>query len=401
MEKLKTSSDKYTRLLDIAIKAIEQAAKEYEIHPQQVTKFHFFNMSPDITDWELRTIGGLTGIKNAHFPMNSKDIAVKRQAVKKTSYVNKLFKEVGDWENFKEQVLSEVREAVKSIKIPKIDIKKQKQEKSNKHDMTMELMLSDIHLGKKSKTFNTEVCKRRIDELVETFIREFNDNNKLFNVHRVILALLGDMISNATFHGVESAMEAEYGNSKQIVNSVNLLFTGVLLPIARLGVKIDVPAVTGNHDRPDVNKTYNNPGENHLTWIIYKMLELLCKTYKLDNVKFHIPDGSYIVLPIYDNYCLYEHGDNNKKNSKDGFMNLINKRSKQEKKMIDFGRFGHYHEYHCFGRGIVIINESICGPDSFSDIHGYTSTAGQTINYYVKTDKRPSCFYKSFPVYLE
>ena len=79
----------------------------------------------------------------------------------------------------------------------------------------------------------------------------------------------------------------------------------------------------------------------------------------------------------------------------------MNNRSKQLGKVIDFGRFGHYHEYACYDRGRIIINESVCGQDSYANVLGHSSTAGQTINYYIETKTRPTCFFKSFPVWLE
>jgi len=42
----------------------------------------------------------------------------------------------------------------------------------------------------------------------------------------------------------------------------------------------------------------------------------------------------------------------------------------------------------------------VCGQDSYAEIKGFNTSAGQTINYYVDTKARPSSFYYSFPVYL-
>ena len=161
-----------------------------------------------------------------------------------------------------------------------------------------------------------------------------------------------------------------------------------------------MPAVTGNHDRTEHSRTMQEPGVNNLTWIIYKSLEELCQISGFKNVKFQIPTGSYIILDIYNNTVLYEHGDNVKGTTKKSFETLIENRSRQSGISIDFGRFGHWHDYMCFDRGRIIVNESVCGLDSYASVMGFNSKAGQTINFYVDTKNRPNCFYYSFPVDL-
>ncbi len=144
----------------------------------------------------------------------------------------------------------------------------------------------------------------------------------------------------------------------------------------------------------------NDPGVNNLTWIIYNALAEYCKLAGLKNVTFDITKGSYIIIDIYGNNSLLEHGDNLKSNAKGSFEKLMEQRGRQHNKTIHFGRFGHWHEYVCYDRGRIIVNESVCGQDSYAEVKGYDSKAGQTINYYVKTKNRPNCFYTSFPVDL-
>ena len=79
----------------------------------------------------------------------------------------------------------------------------------------------------------------------------------------------------------------------------------------------------------------------------------------------------------------------------------MEKRGRQVNKQLHMSRFGHWHEYVCYDRGRIIINESVCGQDSYARMKGFVSTAGQTINYYVDTKARPTSFYYSFPVFLD
>lgn len=381
------------------IKRIQQVADSLGIHPTELSQATFFKHVDDISPWELRKLGGLGGIKKAHFPVVSKDLVAIREQKEVAKYVNELEKRLSEKELFNKLALDAIKDALSSIKIEKIKVPKVKQS-HHKNKMTIEAMLSDIHYGKKTKTFNLAICRRRMQDFVSVLLQEIEDNKKLYHVDKIIIALLGDIIESYTMHGIESTLSCEFGNAKQMQSAIESLYKDVLVPIAKTGLDIYVPCVTGNHDRTEYSRTYNDPGVNNMTWVIYNSLKQLCEASGMKNVTFYIPTESYVVLGIYGNHCLYEHGDNTKANTKAAFEALLTNRSRQVGKVIDFARFGHYHEYACYDRGRIIVNESVCGQDSYANVLGHTSTAGQTLNYYIETDERPTCFYKSFPVWL-
>jgi predicted phosphodiesterase len=382
------------------IKKIKEVSNLLGIHPSELTQAQFFKHVENITPWQLRRLGGLSGIRRAHFPVVGKDLVQIREQKEIAKYVSELEKKLSEKELFEKQALVAIQDAIKAIKVEKVNIPKLKSN-HKKRSMTVELMLSDIHYGKKTKTFNLEVCRKRMRQLTTVLLQEIEDNKKLYNVEKVIVALLGDIIESYTMHGIESTLSCEFGNARQMQAAIESLYKDVLIPVAMTGLQVIVPCVTGNHDRTEHSRTFNDPGLNNMTWVIYNSLKDLCEASGMKNVKFHIPTDSYVLLDIYGNHCLYEHGDNTKSNTKNAFEALINNRSKQLGKVIDFARFGHYHEYACYDRGRIIINESVCGQDSYANVLGHSSTAGQTINYYIETTERPSCFYKSFPVWLE
>lgn len=302
--------------------------------------------------------------------------------------------------NGREEILSAIREVVSTMRLKKPTLAEPKRVKSLK-SMTLELILSDLHYGKLTKQFNETVARERMRELARVFVREYNDHKKLFNVDRIIVALIGDIIESYTMHGLESATACEMGNSEQIVLAITSLYEDLIVPLAKLGVRIDVPCVTGNHDRTEREKTLNNVGKNNVTWIIYNVLSQMCKLAGLDNVTFQITDQTYLLIDIYHNRCLYEHGDYVKNTNKSTIEHHIAARSKQLNRVIDFFRIGHWHEVTMYEQGRVIINGCLTGQDSYADVKGYNTHAFQVINFYIETEERPNCFYKSFPVYLK
>lgn len=385
-----------TQLADIVL--LRAQGLEWEELREKFNKRHKGTKSLDALKHAYRKYGNFfesdsDTVKVAHL----KEIQRVKKTNSKTARENK---SILDYLNAKETVLDEIKQVVADLRkdsAPKIVKAKLDKDKRN---MTLELMLSDLHYGKKTKEFNLDVARARMAELARVVIKEIERSSMLYNVHRVIIALIGDIIESYTMHGLESARGCEFGNSKQVYWATYSIFHDLILPIALKGIDIDVPAVTGNHDRTEQNRTYNNPGEENLTWIIYNTLKDLCAAKGLANVKFHIPTGPYVVLPVYSNKILYEHGDNAGNSNRDTLEKLLNKRQSQTGQILNFFRLGHFHEYSVLGRGRIIVNGSLPGQDSYADVLGFDSIALQVLNYYVETKDRPTCFYRSFPIHL-
>lgn len=322
-------------------------------------------------------------------------VNARRLASKHASHNRAILEFINDMDDVVEQIKNVVAE-LKDFKLPKIPITQDK----NRPPMTMEALVSDVHIGKKSKEFNLEICEARLNEYAKVLIDEIKRNSKNFNVERLILAFLGDNIENALMHGRESAMGCEFGNPDQVVHAIRLFMTTLVLPLAALGLPLDIICIPGNHDREEERKTHQLTGYNSLAWIIYSTMRMMCEQMKLKNVKFIIPKGAYVCLDIYGTTVDYEHGDMIKGTGKGSYLLHMAKRSAQVKKTVDCLRIGHWHEYAEHDAGAVIVNASVCGGDSYSDNLGYSSVPGQAINYYVKTKNRRSSFYHSFLVQL-
>lgn len=284
----------------------------------------------------------------------------------------------------------------------KLKIKEFKAEPMNHtgRPMTIEMLVSDIHAGLKYNGYNTKITTKRVKEYTKTLLDEVTRLNTIYSVEKIIVALLGDLINSANMHGVESERDCDLSTPEQVAFIVKLLFEELFVPLGQRGISIHVPCIPGNHDRFESKRTFVYPGKHSLSWIIYHQLKALCHTAGYEHITFDITEESYIVGNIYGDTILWEHGDGVRGNSKQSLENHVQKRQVQIGKMIDFFRMGHLHEYKVFGRGRIILNASICGQTSFAKVLGYNSEPSQTLNYYVKTKRRPTSFYKSFAVYL-
>jgi len=392
-----TDEQRLSRILG----AIKTVAIQEEIHPSQVTAAQIYKTVEGISNWDVTKLGGLPAIKSSYFPMTEKDLVHIRRQQSTNKYLKELERKLGDKQLLKDQTLKDIEAALGKIKFnkPRAKIKAPKRNPKKK-SMTMELMVSDIHIGKLTDTFNLDVARSRLAELRRVFLEEHARESESFNVDKVILALIGDLVESSSMHGMESSKGCEFGNSEQMRWAIELLFDELIEPLALLGIAIDIPCVTGNHDRVEREKTMNKPGKHYMSWVVYHTLRMLAAAKGLTNLNFIIPEGSNCILSVYGNNILYEHGDNLKGTERRSLDRLLASRSTQFGKVLHMMRSGHWHEYLCLGRGKYIINESLCGQDEYAAIMGFDSHAGQTINFYVETNSRPTCFYKSFPVYL-
>jgi len=272
---------------------------------------------------------------------------------------------------------------------------------TRKPSLTVEMLVSDVHVGKKTDTFNLEVCRQRLRLFTQVTLTDIARKSAHYSVDRIVVAILGDLIENALMHGKESMAGCEFDNAEQVRWAIELLYAEVLLPIAQLGIAVDVVCIGGNHDRQEERPTFNNPGKNGLSWVIYQLLKMLSDRAGLKHLTWHIPEGVYQVLDIYGTKILYEHGDRIPGgNSKVAFMNQLAKRGAQLGVLLHGGRFGHWHAFSLYENGAAIVNGSVPGQDSYADVNGFNSLPGQVITYYVKTKNRDNAYWYSWLVQL-
>jgi len=309
-----------------------------------------------------------------------------------------------EW-NKRDDIIQAIENRIKKISLTKYKIPKYPKSKKKKN-MTLELLFSDVHYGKyidniDGNFVNCEEIRRRVRKISESIIKEIERESKSFNVEKLILAMIGDIIENAEMHIMESQKGCEFGSSRQIDEAIESIWFDLLLPLALTGIQIHVPCITGNHDRNGTKKTYQKPGEDNFTYVIYKALKRMAEQSDLKNVTFDIVRGIYTSVDVYGNTIVYEHGDELKNINRDTMNNLMSKRQTQLGKVVHFYRVGHFHEPVTYGQGRLMVNGSVPGQDDYAEGKGFASEALQILNYYVETEKRNTCFFRSFPIYLQ
>jgi len=332
------------------------------------------------------------------------DVALLRQARSsaKTSAKNRKALNLAlDAIDLQESILERMQAVVdksdiKPIKKPAKSSKK----KPTKAKMVMEVLLSDLHYGKLTDDFHLAEARARMRKYSAAVVNQYEMQTALgYNISSIDLAFLGDIIESATMHGVESLKSCEFGNSEQVTAAIDSIFHDFIVPVAQTGAKLKALCVTGNHSRVMPQKTFIKPGKEHLSWIIYNTLEMLCKKTEID-ISFQIAEGPTLVHTIFTDTVLYEHYDLVNTCTKKGFLDMLAKRQSQLGQIIDFYRGGHWHELTIFDRGRIIVNGCLPGADGYSESLGFSTESVQAINFYCRNQTRPNSYYYTFPVYL-
>ena len=289
----------------------------------------------------------------------------------------------------------------------KTNAKKQppkKKETKGKTPMTIELLLSDVQIGKKMKDYDSQVAKRRMQNYTEAAIFKIKQHIKLgYNVERIVLALLGDIIESSEKHP-NSQRSTDCSTPEQMRLAVEYLYKDVILPLSELGIKMDVICVTGNHDHDDHKIKMFEPGREHLSWVFYNMLKMLAEQSGLEHVAFEIPIGIFTTTSIYGHRILYEHGTGIGTAEK-AMLGRLNQRIRQLKQHITYFRMGDKHNICRYNEDTLVVNGAFFGNDDlgieYSGINGYHACAGQIMFCYVPRKDERLPIFDSFIIQLQ
>lgn len=258
----------------------------------------------------------------------------------------------------------------------------------SKKKLTVELLFSDLQIGKLMDGYDSKVARRRVDEWIEVAIARIKGYAVLgYEVEKIILAVLGDVIESDKKHE-NSGRGCDIGTADQMHQATELLFHNVLKRLACLNIKMDVVLITGNHDHDGHGLAMFMPGREHLSWPMYNTLKMLSDAAGID-AEFFIPEGSHHIHNIYGANVLYEHGVGVSA-SEASMKAHVAKRINQTKEYIHLFRMGDKHNICRFNNDRFTVNGAFFGDDrigsDFSGIKGYDGEPAQVMFAYTQRD---------------
>lgn len=254
--------------------------------------------------------------------------------------------------------------------------------------ITIELLFSDLQLGKLMDGYDSGVAERRVEEWIEVAMhRILNYQLQGYTVEKIIFAVLGDIIESDKKHA-NSGRGCDIGTAEQMSRSIDILFHRIIKRLALLNVPLDVVMITGNHDHDGHGLSMFMPGREHLSWPMYQSIRMLSEQAGID-ATFYIPEGSFHVHSIYGANVLYEHGVG-VATSEAAMRKHVANRINQGKEYIHLFRMGDKHNICRFNNDRFTVNGAFFGDDrigsDYSGIIGYDGEPAQIMFAYVERD---------------
>lgn len=194
-----------------------------------------------------------------------------------------------------DELRSSLEGLIKPFKVPQLILNKTKSKNS------LALLVSDVHVGKKTKSYDSLVFKNRLAEL----LRESLDLIKIHSPKEFVLILNGDIIDGEAIFP-SHPYEIEMPSSDQYFLAAQA-FGWMIQELAK-HTFVRVIGQCGNHGR--MGRKSELPYTSNWEYLLYHFIEVAMKSLvDANRVKFELPSYWYSIHTIQDSRFLITHGD--------------------------------------------------------------------------------------------
>jgi hypothetical protein len=212
--------------------------------------------------------------------------------------------------------------------------------------------------------YNPEIAGQRARTFFQAALRLVQLLNQDVTINTVVLALLGDFITN-DIHGAENAEKNAQLPINAIVTAQNLIIAGIEFFLANSQYKLVIPCHSGNHARTTQTTRFASESGHSLEHLMYLTLALYFRNEP--RVQFIIGESLHSYLKVYDWTIRFHHGHAVKYAGGVGGIYIpVNKAIAQWNKAqrADLDVFGHFHQLRDGGN--FICNGSMIGYNAFA-----------------------------------
>ena len=211
--------------------------------------------------------------------------------------------------------------------------------------------------------FNLDIARSRAERFFTSSLRLLQLLQQDITITRVVLALLGDFISNDIHEEFPEINELQPMHA--LVFAQNLLASGIEFLLANTSVTLVLPCHSGNHARTTRTTRFGAENGHSLEYLMY--LNLAACFRHEPRVQFSIADGMHSYVQIYDQTVRFQHGHAIKYGGGIGgiFIPAYKAISQWNKgRHADLDIFGHFHQTKDGGN--FLCNGSLVGYNSFA-----------------------------------
>lgn len=232
------------------------------------------------------------------------------------------------------------------------------------------LVASDFHVEESVgaevgglNVFNLDIAKQRVERFFQAGLRLVKLLQQDIKIETVVLALLGDFISNDIHE--EIAELAEQSPMHALVTAQNFLISGIEFLLANSTLNFVIPCHSGNHARTTKTTRFSTENGHSLEYLMYLHLKAYFKNEL--RITFIIPEGYHSYLDVLGVTIRFHHGHAIKYGGGIGgiFIPAFKSISQWNKaRHADLDVIGHFHSMKDGGN--FLCNGSLIGYNGFA-----------------------------------
>lgn len=368
--------------------AIDAATASLGIHPSEVSKSLLFKTLEDnpelekFSEWDLRAVGGLTGVVRAHYPVVTKDLAVIREQKETSKYIAELEKRLSEQELFEQKVQEQISSILRPVKVTPYVPKKMKDKAIDRHVV---VGLNDTHYGLivrpeevsgANKFGWTEACRRTAFLAQQTIEYKIEKRDQVSKLH---IILNGDIIQGVIHDLTARTAELLVHQINGAVHIIGHFITHVSAHYP----EVEVHCVAGNHEdaphRREGSRVTSHKYDSYANMIFFALSAMFRGS---SHISFRMTKGLGLDVTLPAGRLLVTHGDTlfssalgnpattlQTKSLSDA-INRFNTgeiaRGNAPIKMVFMGHVHSYTDFVTFDGVRVLIAPSLSGIDSYS-----------------------------------
>lgn len=235
---------------------------------------------------------------------------------------------------------------------------------------TVVMVASDWHMEERVgaevgglNTYNLAIAHTRAERFFQYGLRLVQLLQQDIHISTIVLALLGDFISNDIHE--EFVDINELLPIHALVMAQNHLISGIEFLLKHFEGKLVIPCHSGNHARTTRTVRFSAENGHSLEYLMY--LHLAAHFRSEPRVQFIIPEGMHSYLKVYDLTVRFQHGHGIKYGGGVGGIYIpLNKAIAQYNRArhADLDVLGHFHQLRDGGN--FIVNGSLIGYSGFA-----------------------------------
>lgn len=279
----------------------------------------------------------------------------------KNKTINQLLKE-----NLAYEKILGIKDNMNEIHV--LNIKKSPKVKS---EATAVVLASDWHVGEfidpstidGVNSYNEDIVNRRATQFFQHTVRLVEIFKKDIEIKTLILALLGDFISNTIHEDLQETNTML--PALEISLAQDLLVSGIQFILDNTDLDLVIPCHSGNHGRMTKKQRISSEAGNSLEYVMYMNIQ---KHFKNNpRVKMIVSKGYFSHINVYDRIIRFHHGHNISYGGGVGGVTIpINKAIAQwnKTKNVSIDCFGHFHQFT--DGGYWVCNGSMIGFNNYA-----------------------------------